>query len=137
MKKYFALLLGLIFILNFTPSISKDSKAKLKISYFHATMRCEGCMQIENFLKMSINELFENEIKNGKIELLSLDFMQPENEKLAEKYKIESQELICSVIKNNKEKKWVNLDKIWDKSSNYEEFKAYIKKEINKLLKQL
>ena len=84
---------------------------------------------------MAVNELYANELKSGKLEFSSLDFMEEKNEKLAKKYSIDSQNLILSVIAKGKEKKWINLEAIWDKIASYEEFKSYIKDNISKYLK--
>lgn len=131
------LLTVMLFALISINAFSAQPKKVLKLTYFHATIRCEGCIQIENFIKMTLDEYYKKEIQEGKIEFKSLDFMQPENEKAAEKYKVESQEFIASIYDKDKEIKWINLDKVWDNSSSYEKFKKYIKTEIDKLLKKL
>ena len=82
MKKTLILLLALLFASQTLTLSAKESQAKLKIYYYHATMRCEGCLQIEKFLNMALNELFEKEVKNGTIELKVLDFMLKEKRKI-------------------------------------------------------
>lgn len=112
-----------------------QNKAKVNLYYFHATVRCEGCLKIEKYVEMAINELYAKEIKNGILVYKSLDFMEAKNEELAKKYDIDSQNLILSVMNKGKEKKWLNLEDIWDKISSYEDFKKYIKDNLDKFLK--
>ncbi len=125
-----------IFIVSINFAFSQNKSNVIEVLYFHATMRCNGCMTIEDFTQKSINTNFQNEMKNGKIILKSIDFQQTENEHFAEKYKFESQELILSKKVNGKEVKWKKLDKIWDFSSNYSKYEKYIKKEIEKFSKK-
>ena len=128
-------ILTVAFIIMSVLSFSKDNNSTIEVIYFHATMRCNGCMTIENYTQKSLNSNFGNEIKNGKILLKSIDFQQTENEHFAEKYKFDSQELILSKKVDGKEVKWKKLDKIWDYSDNYNKYQQYIKKEIKKFLK--
>ena len=83
---------------------AKPNAAKVKLIYFHATSRCESCLKIEKFTEMAVNELYANELKSGKLEYSSLDFMEEKNEKLAKKYSIDSQNLILSVIAKGRKK---------------------------------
>lgn len=112
----------------------KNNNFKIEVLYFHATIRCEGCLAIEDFTKKSVKSKFANEIKNGKVVLKSLDFLQPKNEHYQKKYNFYVQTLIISKKVKGKEVKWKNLDKIWDYSSNYQQFQDYVEKEIKNLL---
>ncbi len=133
--KQFLFLLA-IFIASITFVYSQNKSEVIEVLYFHATMRCQGCMTIEDFTQKSLNAKFQNEMKNSKIILKSIDFQQTENEHFAEQYKFESQELILSKKVDGKEVKWKKLDKIWDFSSNYAKYEKYIKKEIDKFSKK-
>ncbi len=113
---------------------AQENKARIDVMYFHATTRCHGCIVIEENTKNSINTLYEKQLKDSTITLTSIDFLQPENEHFQDDYKFESQTLILSKKVNGKEVKWVNLDKIWDYSSDYNKYKNYIEEEIKKLL---
>jgi hypothetical protein len=120
--------------LGIAANASAKGDTKLKLYYFHATVRCETCLKIEEFTKNAVNRYFDKELKSGKLEMLSLDFLEKKNEKLAKKYKVESQELILSVQKNGKEIKKINLDKIWEEIADVEKFQTYIKNQIQKYL---
>ena len=135
MKKiFFSLLLFLL------PIIASEMNAKdtvrIDVLYFHATIRCQGCLTIEEYTKNSVYSTFEKQLKDSTVTLSSLDFLQPENEHYQTDYKFETQTLIISMKKNGKEVKWKNLDKIWDFLSNYQKFQKYIEEEINKFLNE-
>ncbi len=135
MKRSIVIAIILLMVSPLVTLSAKPNAAKVKLIYFHATSRCESCLKIEKFTEMAVNELYANELKSGKLEFSSLDFMEEKNEKLAKKYSIDSQNLILSVITKGKEKKWINLEAIWDKIASYEEFKSYIKDNISKYIK--
>lgn len=114
---------------------SKTDTVTVEIMYFHATMRCQGCMTIEGHINKSVNAIYGNELKKGNVLLKSIDFQVPENEHFLEDYKFDSQTLIISKKVNGKEIKWKNLEKIWDYSSDYKKFKKYLVGEVNKFIK--
>lgn len=114
---------------------AKEQNEKIKIMYFHGTMRCDGCVALENNIIRSVEALFDKEVKNGSFVYESLDFLAEGNGNYVELYKIESQTLIISKVVDQKEVKWVNLDKVWDYAGNFHKMKKYIDKEVRKLLK--
>ena len=105
------------------------------VYYFHATMRCEGCIRIEDFTQSSLQSSFSKQLQDSLIKFSSIDFLQPENGHFQDDYQFDSQTLVISKRVNGKEVKWKNLDKIWDVSSDPEKFKKYITKEIKKFIK--
>ncbi len=116
--------------------LSVEKNVKIEVLYFHATMRCQGCLTIEENINNSVNSLFSKELRSGTMTLNSIDFLQPANEHYQNDYKFETQTLIISKKVNGKEVKWKNLDKIWDYANDYDKFKQYIKEEIKKFLKE-
>ncbi len=66
----------------------KDSKAKLKVYYFHATSRCPSCLAAENVTKNVLDKYFKKELDNGTIEFASYNIDEDKNKPLVEKYEI-------------------------------------------------
>ena len=126
-------LIAIVFLLMSGYARSAE-KVTLQIMYFHATIRCESCLHIEENAKNSVGLLFEKELKDSTIIFRSLDFLEPENEHFAEKYDFTNQTLIISKMVNGKEIKWKNLDKIWEFSNDFESFKEYLRKEVDLML---
>jgi hypothetical protein len=115
---------------------AQEKKVRIDVIYFHATIRCHGCLTIEDMTKNSINSTFGKELKDSLITYTSLDFLQTENEHYQDDYKFDAQTLIISKKIDGKEVKWKNLDKIWDLSSDYDEFHKYVEEEVRKLLNE-
>jgi hypothetical protein len=137
MKKI--LIIGFIFTFFASfPSIifSQSKNVRIDVMYFHATIRCQGCLTIEEFIKNSVGSLYAEQLKDSSITLKSIDFLQEENEHYQDDYKFDVQTLIISKKVNGKEVKWKNLDKIWDYSGDYDKFQKYIEEEINDYLKE-
>ena len=55
---------------------------------------------------------------------------QPENKHYDKDYKLYAQSVILSDVKDGKELRWLNLDKIWKLLNNDKAFQEYIAKEI-------
>jgi hypothetical protein len=92
-------------------------------------------MKIEEFTKNTLNFTFEKELKNNKFNFQSLDFLESENEHFQTDYKFDNQTLIISKKVNGKEVKWKNIDKVWDKLRDFEDFKKYLESEISEFIK--
>jgi hypothetical protein len=134
---YLTLLLLIFFcLINLVSAQASKSKdnIEVKVTYFHATMRCQTCMKIEKYTNESINNHFQKELKNGKIILESIDFQDEKNEHFMDDYKFDTQALIVAKFKNGKQVKWKSLEKIWDYVNDYSKFEKYIVKELKSFL---
>lgn len=92
---------------------------------------------IEKFTKETIEQVFQDEIKTGNLQFVSLDFMQDENIKYVEEFAIETQTLIVRLSEDNRTIRWKNLDKIWNYLNDYSKFRQYIIDEIKEFLKEV
>jgi len=135
-KTKFIVMLIMLFIQLNAGQLFAQPTERIDILYFHATIRCDGCLSIENHIKNTIYSDFENQLADSSMTLSSLDFLQPCNEHFQDDYKFDQQTLILSKKVDGKEVKWKNLDKIWEYSANYEKFRNYLKKEIDKFNKK-
>ena len=68
-------------------------------------------------------------INDKSIIYKSIDMENPENAPSVKKYNLFTKSVIISKTNNGKEK-WKNLDKIWLKVGNEQEFKKYVTSEI-------
>lgn len=138
MKKIIIFMIGLFLYPNIFFTQNQDEKfsdARIDIIYFHATVRCQSCLTIEEFTRNSVNSSFEKELKDSSITLTVLDFQDEKNEHFQDDYKFETQTLIISKKIDGKEVKWKNLEKIWDYMNNYEKFRNYITAEVKDFIK--
>jgi len=125
----------LILLFIFSSSIYPSTNSFVKVFYFHGPIRCHTCLQIENEIKMTLNQKFDKEMKNKKIVFECIDYVSDTTNNYEKQYNLENQALIIAKFENNKQVKWKNLDKIWKFTGNFDKMSRYISNEINDYLK--
>jgi thiol-disulfide isomerase/thioredoxin len=121
MKK---LLLILTILLGFSTTVLAADK--VKVYYFFGKPRCATCVKIETYTKDVVKSMDDNDVTYQGI-----DMQNSENDSLVKKYNLYNKSVILSKTKNGKEQ-WKNLDQIWLKVKNEQDFKNYITTEIKK-----
>lgn len=119
--------------------VSKEisKKHQLKVFYFHGNVRCTSCRKIENYTKETMTNAFKNEMDRGLIEFEEINIDKPENGKYIDQYQLTTKQVIVSEFENGKEKRWKNLDRIWELLGEKDEFLSYEEKEINDWLNEV
>ena len=108
----------------------------LVATYFHTTARCPTCHTIEELSDRAVKFNFENELKTGKVVWRVINVDEPENKHYNDDYQLYTKSLIISEMKDGKEERWKNLEKIWVLVRDDEKFDAYVKDEITDWLKE-
>lgn len=131
-------IIGLITYSSNADSAKKEKKQSpvVKLVYFHATMRCDGCIKVEAAINKAVNKVFAKQIKAGKIVFESIDFQDEKNAELAGKFKIDEQTLIAMKMKDGKIVKSTNMKDFWNKCDKDEDIESYVRTEVGKLLKK-
>lgn len=75
----------------------------VEVIYFHGGMRCAACVAMEKFGKQAIDSVFPKELQNGSLVFRSIDLMDPEGEKLGDKYEIASSSFLIIRFKDGEE----------------------------------
>lgn len=70
------------------------SANKVEVYYFHHTRRCATCQAVEDVSKSSIEEIYAEQIKNGKLTFTAVNIDKEENSGLAESLEVSGQSLI-------------------------------------------
>ncbi len=134
MKKFAVLILLLVLVV---PAFSQDvSKSKVVAYYFHGTMRCPTCHKLEQYSKEAIENNFKDALASGKLEFKVVNVEDKGNEHYGNDYQLYTKSLILSLVKDGKQIKWKNLDKIWDYVGNKQRFLDYVKGGVADLLKE-
>lgn len=110
------------------PQITQETD-KVIVYYFHGTYRCPSCMTIERYTRESIEASFAKELKKGQIEFRSINVDLPANKHYTTDYKLFAQFVIVSDRVQGKERRWKNLQKVWELLYNETDFKTYVKSE--------
>jgi hypothetical protein len=104
--------------------------------YFHGSFRCPTCHKLEQYSREAIENNFKDEIASGKLEYRTVNVEDKGNEHYANDYRLYTKSLILSLVKDGKEVKWINLDKIWEYVRDKEKFIDYVKNAVADLLKE-
>jgi hypothetical protein len=79
---------------------------------------------------------FEEALKSGKVTWRVINVDEPENKHYNDDYQLYTKSLIISEVKDGKEVRWKNLEKVWQYVRDEEKFDAYVKDEIAGWLKE-
>ena len=113
-----------------TPSV------KVIAYYFHGSFRCSTCHKLEQYSKEAIETNFKDALASGKLEFKVVSVEDKGNEHYGNDYQLYTKSLILSLVKNGKQIKWENLDKIWEYVGNKQRFIDYVKSGVADLLKE-
>lgn len=97
---------------------------KINVYYFYGKPRCVTCMKIENYTKNAVLSMNDKDVVYKGI-----DMDNSENAAAVKKYNLFTKSVIISKTKNGKEQ-WKNLDKVFLKAGNEQDFKKYITTEV-------
>ena len=106
------------------------------VTYFHNTMRCPTCHKIEELSTQAIKFHFEKELSTGKLVFRVINVDEPANEHYNTDYQLYTKSLIVSEVRDGKEVRWKNLEKIWEFVRDEEQFDKYVHTEIADWLKE-
>jgi hypothetical protein len=115
----------------------KDSQVedrKVVVYYFHRTMRCATCIKLEEYSDEAIKSGFNTQLKNGKLEWKIVNLEDEGNEHYENDYKLYSQSLVLVELRNGKQQRWKNLEKIWELVGMKEIYLRYVKDEVKSYL---
>lgn len=108
MKRYWSLLI-LLFFVSFISCSTKsqgkeapvisDNSDRIDAYYFHFTLRCEACLNIEARAKESLETLYPDYLKTGLITFQALNLDEAPNRELAKKLGVSGQALL--LVKGN------------------------------------
>ena len=139
MKKLIVILLAAVAVISisFSAFAAEDKPAAKVIAYyFHGTMRCPTCHKLEQYSKEAIETNFKEAIASGKLEFKVVNVEDKGNEHYGSDYQLYTKSLILSLVKDGKQTKWINLDKIWEYVGNKQRFVEYVKSGVADLLKE-
>ncbi|MFH0840095.1 MAG: nitrophenyl compound nitroreductase subunit ArsF family protein [Candidatus Omnitrophota bacterium] len=133
-KLFFILFLCGFTVTSFAESNSLD--AKVYAYYFYGTFRCPTCHKLEQYSREAIETNFKDAISSSKLEFKIVNVEDKGNEHYAKDYQLYTKSLVLSLVKDGKEVKWKNLDKIWEYVGNKQRFIDYVKAGVADFLKE-
>lgn len=110
-------------------------QAKAIAYYFHGSFRCFTCTNMEKFAREAIETNFKDALASGNLEFKVVNVEERGNEHFVDNYKLYTKSLILSRVKDGKEVKSKNLDKIWELARNKQKFMDYVTGELSEFMK--
>lgn len=119
---------------------AKDRKAdvpkqRVVVMYFHRTQRCPTCLKMGSYTEEAVKKGFAKEIKAGKVSFHYIDFQDEKNDAFTRAYKVEGPTLIVARANGKKVSEYKNLDDIWTKVREKEEFLKYVQDNVKEYQK--
>ncbi|HOF42559.1 MAG TPA: nitrophenyl compound nitroreductase subunit ArsF family protein [Candidatus Moranbacteria bacterium] len=106
---------------------------KIQVYMFHSTNRCHSCITIGQYTKATLEEFFQLELHEGKIEFKEINVDLPENKEIAAKFKAAGSSLFINPIIDGKDN--IKEDtRVWRLISDKKAFSDYLVSEIKSLL---
>lgn len=114
-------------------SETKLKADKVQVFTFHATQRCATCIAVGKLSGEVIEEYYQRELRDGKIEAREINIDLPENKELAAKFQASGSALKINAIYNGEDH--ISEDTaVWRLTSNPTQYKSYLKNKIDTLL---
>ncbi len=111
--------------------------SQLVVYYFHGNARCPSCYKLEQFAKEAIEQNFADELKSGKIVFKIINIDKAGNDHFVTDYQLYTKSVVLSLVKNGKQVRYKNLEKVWDLLRDQNQYHAYVRDEIKPFLGEL
>jgi len=113
-----------------SPGPVAASGGKRVVVYYMHGIPCVTCTFIEKTAETLVHEEFADAVAAGTMEFISLNYLEPENAALADKYNVGSNMVIATRFEAGKEAAHVRLDGVMELASNADGLKDYLRKGI-------
>lgn len=111
-------------------SEQQKQKAQLIVYYFHGGRRCPTCYKLETYAKEALDAYFADEIASKKIVWKVVNVDRTENSHFIQDYKLVTKSVVLSEVADGKEVWWKNLDQIWQRVRDKDNYLQYIRESI-------
>jgi len=98
--------------------------------YFHRTIRCRSCLDIEEWARQAIEMHFSGELAAGLVEWRAVNIEEPGNEHYEKDYELRTQSLILIRMKDGKPTEWKNLKSVWELLGDHARMTEYVRAEV-------
>jgi len=102
--------------------------------YFHGTIRCETCLNIERQAREAIERRFFVEIAEKRLAFKPVNYDKPENAHFLKDYSLPCPSLVVVRHTSGMDAKWKLLGDTWTHVDNPFKFNEYVEGEVEKLV---
>jgi len=111
-----------------------EQPPKVIVYYFHSSRRCITCRKFERLAQQVIKTAFTEELRNERLDWQAINVDKPENKHFVEDYQLYTKSIIIAELRNDRQIRWKNLDRIWELVRDEEAFISYVQQEISDYL---
>jgi len=116
------------------PGVASPAGDRLVAYYFHGHRRCATCNTIEAWAREAIEGAFPGELRSGRIAWQTLNYEEPANASLRERYLLYTSTLVLSDVRGGAERDWLELDEVWQLAGDKAAFTEYVQRETLAML---
>jgi len=102
--------------------------------YFHTTVRCTSCLNIEAYSREALAAAFPDELKDGRLVWQLVNVELKGNEHFIKDFNLYSKSLVLVNEVQGKPTEWKNLAKIWQLVQDKPTFLRYVQDEMRSYL---
>lgn len=117
-----------------TDEVQKAKPAeKVQVYEFHSTNRCYSCITMGQYIKDTLEESFQPELRDGKIDFREINVDLPENKEVAAKFRAAGTSLFFNPITDGQD----NIQEeaqAWRLLGNKQNFSDYLVKKIRGMI---
>ena len=121
-------------IVEDTPAINVT---RVVVYYFYGNYRCASCRKIEQYTRETVEKFFPDELKSSRVVFKPVNVEEKENQHFTKEYQLYTKSVVLSLVRDGKEIKFKNLEKVWQLLRNKDKFYQYIKEETQGFLDEL
>ena len=119
---------------NETVTEQKPENITIKVVKFEPDNPCQGCTNLGNYAEETIKTHFPGEYKSGKITYETVNYRDPKNRQIIEKYNVMGSSLYITVIKDGKEE-IIDANDMWNYVWEKEEYLKIFKDKLDEIKK--
>jgi hypothetical protein len=121
-------------VLSFAPAVFAGGEERVVATYYHGTIRCFECLEIERFSRQTLEERFAEQLAAGKLEWRAVDYDRPENAAAIERYNLSALSLVISRYQGGRELEWRVAGETWKQIAAYPEaLMDYVEEELGEM----
>lgn len=113
--------------------VTAVGEEKVMVYYLHG-IPCITCTMIDTTASGLVRDEFAAEVEAGRLKYVSLNYLDRENEALADKYNVGSNMIIVARFRDGQEVQRVRLDKVMELAIQGEQLADYIRQGIRACL---
>lgn len=116
---------------------AQSNAEKIVAYYFHVTVRCTTCRDIEAYSREVIHARFAREMGSGRIEWRLVNVQLPENRHFIQDYQLFTKSLVLVRMKDGRALEYKVLNDTWELVGDKAAMQRYVETEVRGFLRKL